>query len=125
MRQAKESPSMNCPRPFGLPVRLIAFSMLAACLSIATLGVSAASAQTKGPRGPLQLLPFIGHGVMVWGGNTAGQLGDGTTKNRPTPTELPNFADGAVGVSGGGWHTLLVKADGSPWSVGSNSGGQL
>ncbi len=105
--------------------RLFAATVAALALGVASLGTTPALAQTKGPHGPFFLMPPIGHGVLTWGGNGSGQLGDSSTQNRATPVVLQNFADGALSVSGGGGHTLLQKADGTAWAVGSNTAGQL
>jgi len=62
--------------------------------------------------------------VWAWGWNGAGQLGDGTTSDRPRPVKVPNLSD-VVGVSAGGYHTLALKGDGTVWAWGWNGVGQL
>lgn len=61
--------------------------------------------------------------VYAWGGNSHGQLGDGTTTDRDTPVELPlmNIVDIAAGFS----HSLAVAHDGTVYAWGNNACAQL
>jgi len=63
--------------------------------------------------------------LWSWGSNSSGQLGDGTTspsRSVPLPVSLPG---GVVAMDAGSSHSLAVKSDGTLWSWGSNSRGQL
>lgn len=52
--------------------------------------------------------------VFGWGDNSRGQLGDGTTVNRPSPIVVsPGFAARSIGA--GDATTALVKSDGTLW----------
>jgi alpha-tubulin suppressor-like RCC1 family protein len=68
--------------------------------------------------------------VWSWGGNWAGQLGDGTTGDREVPGQVVG-AGGAGNLSdikavAAGWdHSLALKSDGTVWAWGSNSAGAL
>lgn len=70
--------------------------------------------------------------VWAWGNNDSGQLGDGTTENRPLPVRVDGVS-GATGIAAGGgrneWgpggHSLAVLADGSVAAWGLNDAGQL
>lgn len=62
--------------------------------------------------------------VWSWGGNGAGQIGDGTTTRRLAPVQV-NGLTGISAVGGGLNHTLAVKADGTVSAWGENQFGQL
>ncbi len=66
-----------------------------------------------------------GGALWCWGFNTNGQLGDGTTTNRTTPTALSSLASGVGSVSAGNDHTCAVKTDGTAWCWGHNNLGQV
>ena len=64
-----------------------------------------------------------GGGAYCWGGNSAGQLGDGTTTNRATPTAVA----GALSVSVmalGESHACATTTGGTVYCWGDNSYGQ-
>jgi alpha-tubulin suppressor-like RCC1 family protein len=63
--------------------------------------------------------------LWTWGWNLFGQLGDNTTTDRSTPVTI--FAGGTnwKQVSGGSLHTAAIKTDGTLWTWGNNSNGQL
>jgi alpha-tubulin suppressor-like RCC1 family protein len=62
--------------------------------------------------------------VQGVGGNSSGQLGDGSNLSRITPVQLP-LLTGVTGFDGGNWHSVFVKNDGTAWTVGRNNYGQL
>ncbi|HKE40834.1 MAG TPA: FG-GAP-like repeat-containing protein [Casimicrobiaceae bacterium] len=63
--------------------------------------------------------------VMGWGLNDLGEVGDGTSgTNRPNPTAVSGL-NNVVQVSAGQFHSLALRRDGTVWSWGSNSAGQL
>jgi alpha-tubulin suppressor-like RCC1 family protein len=63
--------------------------------------------------------------IWTWGDNTFGQLGDGTlTPLRFTPTKIGTDSDWSV-ASGGRYHTLAIKTNGTIWEWGSNGNGEL
>ncbi len=61
--------------------------------------------------------------LWAMGDNGYGQLGDGSTTDRATPT--PILARGVQAMSAGVYHSLVVKTDGSLWAMGSNYSGRL
>ena len=63
--------------------------------------------------------------LWVWGGNSYGRLGNNTTTQSNTP--ITTFAGGAnwKQVSGGGYSTAAIKTDGTLWTWGHGTSGQL
>ena len=62
--------------------------------------------------------------VACWGHNRYGELGDGTTEERPAPTVVPGLANAAL-VTTGRQHTCSLLLDGTVYCWGDNSHGQL
>ena len=62
--------------------------------------------------------------VLCWGGNAFGQLGDGTTVNRPAPAVVPGIGPVAH-IAAGSKHTCVVTVAGAVLCWGSNADGQL
>ena len=62
--------------------------------------------------------------LWVWGDNTLGRLGDGTTASREHPVQVAGLP-AVVEVSAGGGHALARCTDGSVWAWGDGHLGQL
>ncbi|MEW6758348.1 MAG: PKD domain-containing protein [Acidobacteriota bacterium] len=62
--------------------------------------------------------------VSGWGANDRGQLGDGTTQNRLSPVPVPGLA-GATGLAATIESSLVLLGDGTLWSFGDNTNGEL
>jgi alpha-tubulin suppressor-like RCC1 family protein len=63
--------------------------------------------------------------AWAWGFNGQGRLGDGSVTNRSSPVSVVGgFADWCQ-VSGGRFHSLAVRTDGSAWAWGFNGQGRL
>jgi alpha-tubulin suppressor-like RCC1 family protein len=64
--------------------------------------------------------------VWTWGGNSFGQLGDGTTTDSATPVEVSGINVPAVtAISAGGGFSMVLGSDGSVWGWGTNREGEL
>jgi YD repeat-containing protein len=62
--------------------------------------------------------------VLAWGDNSYGQLGDGTTTDRPNPRQISDLAN-IVAVAAGEYYSLALGDDGRVWAWGYNGNGQL
>ena len=60
----------------------------------------------------------------TWGGNSFGELGNGTTQARTTPGPVTGLQD-VVDLHGGREHVAALRNDGTVWVWGSNQQGQL
>jgi alpha-tubulin suppressor-like RCC1 family protein len=68
--------------------------------------------------------------VRAWGWNNNGQLGDDTDVNRFTPIRVTGeegdgYLDNVIDIATGYMHSMALKSDGTVYSWGSNSMGQL
>ncbi len=73
-------------------------------------------------------------GIVTWGTNSDGQLGDGTTTARSVPVQVcavgqsapcAAFLDDAVAISAGSFHGLAIVSGGEVRAWGDNTGGRL
>ena len=66
--------------------------------------------------------------VWTWGNNYFGQLGDGTygghENTMKPPLQVSNL-NNVVAIAAGMGHSIALKADGTVWTWGANSSGQL
>ena len=65
-----------------------------------------------------------GGGVQCWGGNSFGQLGDGSYATSTVPVSVSGVST-AVGVCTGNTHSCALLADGTAMCWGGNSQGEL
>jgi alpha-tubulin suppressor-like RCC1 family protein len=63
--------------------------------------------------------------LWTWGYNAYGQLGVNNTTSRFTPVTTLLGGTNWKSIAGGGFHTIALKTDGSLWTWGRNSYGQL
>ena len=66
-----------------------------------------------------------GSGLLCWGRNDYGQLGDGTTTSRKSPVNVAGLAAGVGAVSAGPRHTCVLMQTGEARCWGFNFYGQL
>ena len=88
----------------------------------AVSGITTATSLTLGKQHTCALLS--NGGVMCWGMNDYGQLGDGTNTNRLTPTPVSGI-DSATSVGAGDTHTCAVLRSGGVKCWGNNEMYQL
>ena len=62
--------------------------------------------------------------LWAWGDNSSGQLGDGTTIDKSTPTQIGTDSNWAS-IAAGDFHTIAIKSNGTLWAWGNNLDGQL
>jgi alpha-tubulin suppressor-like RCC1 family protein len=63
--------------------------------------------------------------LWLWGRNEYGALGDNTTTNRSSPVQTVSGGTNWKQVAGGIYHTAAIKTDGTLWTWGYNTDGQL
>ena len=103
--------------PLLVPVVLLAVFILTTMSEAASGRVVAGSFHTM-------LLKTDGT-LWAWGDNSSGQLGDGTTVNKSSPTQVGTGTDWAAARGGYAPQTVAIKSNGTLWAWGNNSGGQL
>ncbi len=64
-------------------------------------------------------------GVACWGYNLYGQVGNGSTTQRPRPTGVYGLSLGVKEITAGGLHTCAIDSQGGVVCWGDNSEGQL
>lgn len=70
-------------------------------------------------------LPVVGQGIVSWGDNRSGQLGDGSTAPNRAYWGALNLDGTWNAIAAGTGHSLVLKTDGSVWAWGENGKGQL
>lgn len=66
-----------------------------------------------------------GGALWAWGRNDRGQLGDGTTTDRPAPVRVTGLPRPALAISAGRSHSVALLDDGTVWCWGENTFGKL
>ena len=63
--------------------------------------------------------------LWTWGDNNCGQLGSGSTASRSSPGSIIGGGTTWCAIAAGYSHVAAIKTDGTLWSWGDNSAGQL
>jgi Alpha-tubulin suppressor and related RCC1 domain-containing proteins len=63
--------------------------------------------------------------LWACGYNGVGELGVGDTIDRWTPVPVPAMSSGVKSIAAGGFHSLILKTDGTLWTCGWNGEGNL
>ena len=63
--------------------------------------------------------------AWAWGNNVTGCLGDNSYTARSSPVSVVGGFTDWMQLSGGGYHSLGIRANGTAWSWGINTNGQL
>ena len=63
--------------------------------------------------------------LWTWGNNNYGQLGDNTNTAKSSPVQTISAGTNWKQIACGGYHTTAIKTDGTLWTWGYNSQGQL
>ncbi len=64
-------------------------------------------------------------GLLCWGDNGSGALGDGTTSDRPTPVGVASLATGVQDVAAAVGYSCVITSTGGVKCWGSNFFGQV
>jgi alpha-tubulin suppressor-like RCC1 family protein len=104
-------------------MRIIARLVVIALTVVVIPPASALAQAVSGGSGHVLLLKPDGT-LWVWGQNSHGQLGDGSTTRRDLPQQVSTWTT-VTSIAGGLTHSVAAKSDGTVWAWGSNSQGQL
>jgi alpha-tubulin suppressor-like RCC1 family protein len=117
----------------ALPVAVGTHHNVLAPVAVSGLGASANNPVTAIAAGGAHSLAVKHDGsVWSWGNNTSGQLGDGGAlpgTDRSTPAQVSGLgasaANPVVAICGGDAFSAALKQDGSVWTWGNNTSGEL
>jgi alpha-tubulin suppressor-like RCC1 family protein len=96
--------------------------------STSPVSVSSISTATKIAAGFQHALALLADGTLrAWGNNSWGQIGDGysgSSYHRSSPVEVAGLDD-VIAIAAGSAFSMALKDDGTLWTWGSNSQGEL
>ncbi len=94
-------------------------------INLPTPVVGLSSGVTRVSAGEGHTCAVMSSSLYCWGDNIYGQIGDGTTQNRPQPVNVGVSPADVADVGAGGQHTCAVTVDGALFCWGKNESGQL
>lgn len=131
MSHCDGSVSLHCERMGEMNAKIMLRMALALCLLAAVCSCHSAVHEVNVAFGAFHTVTLAADGT-VWalGRNWSGQLGDNTTTNRLAPVRAvgpqgTGCLTGIVAVSACRQHTVALRYDGTVWTWGANSSGQL
>jgi alpha-tubulin suppressor-like RCC1 family protein len=89
---------------------------------VAALGTSVATATIQNQAAVALLKDGS---VWAWGGNSDGQVGDGTTVNRGEPVQVVGMTSGVTSIVSGTVMAYALRSDGTVWAWGRGDQGSL
>jgi alpha-tubulin suppressor-like RCC1 family protein len=89
------------------------------------VGGGLSSAVTAISAGGYHSLAVKDGAAYSWGWNHVGQLGQGDTVSRSTPTAIPGLGSGVMQVAAGEYHSFALTTDHKLYAWGYNASGQL
>jgi alpha-tubulin suppressor-like RCC1 family protein len=90
---------------------------------VQVIGISFPLTVTGGGFFSLAVMPD--HTLRAWGANEYGQLGDGSTIDRPAPVQVSAVLSNVVQVSAGWKHAVALTSAGKAWTWGDDTYGQI